>query len=356
MFIPAKRPFDFLMGPERKSGLDLYVRRVLIQHEAEELAPPYLRFVRGVVDSSDLPLNVSRETLQHNPILARIKSNVVNRVLKTLEDLRDNDYDNYLKFFKEFGSYLKEGAAQDFLNREKLAELLLFESTKTKPGEFTRLDQYVQRMKGEQKEIYYLIGETRAMLDNSPYLEAFTSRDEEVLLLTDPIDEYLVHSLGSYKDKPLKASDRGVAPSDADAEAKLKERSEQFKPLLESIKKLLEADVKEVRLSSRLKESAAILVADEHGLTAHMERLLHRMGRGEEITDAKRILELNPDHPVVQGLQTLQSTNAADPRVENVARLLFDEAVIAEGSRIKDPAGFAKRINDLLARQVLEVS
>lgn len=352
MFIPAKRPFDFLMGPEKKSGLDLYVRRVLIQHEAEELAPPYLRFVRGVIDSADLPLNVSRETLQHNPILARIKSNVVNRVIKTLEDLRNNDYGNYLKFFNEFGVYLKEGAAQDFVNREKLADLLLFESIKTKPGEFTRLEQYVQRMKSEQKEIYYLIGESLAMLEHSPYLEAFRARDEEVLLLTDPIDEYLVAAMGSYKDKPLKAIDRGAIPADADAEAKLKERAEQFKPLLEAMKSLLGADVGEVRLSARLKESAAVLVADEHGLTAHMERLLHRMGRGEDVPDAKRILELNSDHPVVQGLQALHAKNGADPRIEDAARLLFDEAVIAEGSRVKDPAGFARRINNLLSRQI----
>jgi len=344
---------DFMTGPEKKSGLDLYIRRVLIQHEAEELAPPYLRFVKGVVDSADLPLNVSRETLQHNPILAKIKSNVVNRVLKSLEELKDAEYDKYVKFYKEFGQYLKEGAGNDFGNRERLADLLLFESTKTKPGEFTTLAKYLQAMGGEQTEVYFLIGESRAVMENSPYLEAFRSRGQEVLLLTDPIDEYFVHALGSYKDKPLKGADRGAAPADPEGDAKLKEQSERFKPLIESMSKTLAGEVKEVRLSSRLKESAAVLVADEHGMSAHMERLLHRMGRGEEAPESKRILELNPDHPVVQGLLTLQSKDVADLRVENTARLLLDQAVVAEGSRVKDPAAFARRVNELLAKQVV---
>lgn len=353
MFLPAHRPMDFLMGPEKKSGLDLYVRRVLIQHEAEELAPPYLRFVRGVVDSADLPLNVSREILQVNPVLAKIKSNVVNRVLKTLEDMKSGEYDTYLKFYKEFGSYLKEGAATDFLNRDRLSDLLLFESTKTNPGEFTTLDQYVQRMPGEQKEIYFLVGESRALLDHSPYLESFRSRGQEVLLLTDDIDEFLVNSLGRYKDKPLKAVDRGDLPADPEAEAKLKEHAERFKPLLEKMKSILSGDVKDVRLSARLKESAAVLVADEFGMSAHLERLLHRMGRGEEVRENQRILELNPEHAVVVGLLDLHGKDANDARIVNAARLLLDEALVAEGSRVKDPAAFAKRVNELLAQQVV---
>ncbi len=351
MFIPAHRPFDFLMGPEKKSGLDLYVRRVLIQHEAEELAPPYLRFVRGVVDSADLPLNVSRETLQHNPILAKIRSNVVNRVLKSLEELKDAEYDNYVKFYKEFGAYLKEGAGNDFTNRDRVADLLLFESTKTSPGEYTTLAKYLQNMPGEQKEIYYLIGESRSLIENSPYLEAFKARGEEVLLLTEAIDEYLVHALGSYKDKPLKAVDRGTAPTDSEAEAKLKEQTEKFKPLLEAMQKTLGADVKEVRLSSRLKDSAAVLVADDFGMSAHMERLLHRIGRGDEVRDVKRILEVNPDHSVVQALLAQYAKDAAHPRIDDTARLLLDQAIVAEGSRIKDPAAFARRLNQLLQSQ-----
>jgi molecular chaperone HtpG len=304
-----------------------------------------------VVDSSDLPLNVSREILQHNPVLAKIKSNVVNRVLKTLEEMKTGEYDAYVKFYREFGAYLKEGAATDFLNRERLSDLLLFESTKTNPGEFTTLDQYVQRMPAEQKEIYYLIGESRALLDHSPYLESFRARGQEVLLLTDDIDEFLAGSLGRYKDKTLKPVDRGELPADPEAEKKLKEHAERFKPLLEAMQKTLEADVKEVRLSARLKESAAVLVAEDFGMSAHMERLLHRIGRGDEVRESKRILEINPEHPVVSKLLELQQKDAGNPRVENTMRLLFDEAVVAEGSRVKDPAAFAKRINELLASQ-----
>jgi molecular chaperone HtpG len=348
LFIPSRRGMEWLMGPEKKSGVDLYVRRVLISHECEELAPPYLRFVKGVVDSADLPLNVSRETLQHNPLLAKIRSNLVNRILRTLEEMKSGEYETYLKFYKEFGQYLKEGAGQDWSNRERLADLLLAESTKTEPGKFTTLADYVGGMSSEQKEIYYLIGENRAMIENSPYVEAFKARGQEVLLLTDPVDEYLVSSLNTYKDKPLKAADRGeVSVDSVDAEKK-KEQEKQFGKLLETLKGKI-TEVKDVRLSTRLKESAAVLVGEEGAMGAHMERLLQRMGRGEEIPQSKRILELNPDHPAVQTLQKLAGQNAADAKVESLGRLLYDQAVVAEGSKIQDPAGFARRVNELIA-------
>lgn len=347
LFVPKHRPFDWYMGPESKSGLDLYIRRVLIQHQCEQLVPSYLRFVKGVVDSADLPLNVSRETLQHNPLLAKIRSNLVNRILKTLEEMKTGDYENYVAFFREFGGAIKEGIGQDFANKDRLADLLLVESTKTKPGEFTTLAKYLEGMKAEQKEIFYLIGETRQQIENSPYVEAFRARGEEVLLLTDPIDEYVVTSLSQYKDKPLKAVDRGRI-DDADAE-KLKEANERLKDLLAYVKEKLGEDVKEVRLSARLKESAACLVADEHAMSAHMERLLQRMGRGDSVPPTKRILELNPDHPVVATMNKLHGQDKASPKLETYARLLLDQAAIAEGSRVKDPAAFAKRLNELMA-------
>ncbi|MGA2499590.1 MAG: molecular chaperone HtpG [Tepidisphaeraceae bacterium] len=342
LFLPRAKPWDFHFGLP-KAGLQLYVRRVLITHECEELLPAYLRFVKGVVDSADLPLNVSRETLQHNPLLAKIGKNLVNRVLKTLEEMRDTDYETYLKFYAEFGSMLKEGVT-DFENRERIADLLQFESTITQPGKFTTLAKYVAAMPADQKEIFYLIGETRSQIENSPYIELFKSRGQEVLLLTDPVDEYLVTSLSEYKGKKLKAIDRGEA-----ADAVAADEKEKFKPLLESLGKTI-GEVKEVRLSARLKESASVLVADEHGVSAHMERLLRRMGRGDEIPGDKRILELNPQHAVVQGLLKLQTQNAADLRVADIGRLLYDQAVIAEGSRVKDPVGFAKRMNELIAK------
>ena len=350
LFVPKTRGWDWMAGPEKKSSIDLYVRRVLIAHECEQVVPPYLRFVRGVVDALDLPLNVSRETLQHDPRLTKIKTNVVNRVLKTLEDLKNTEYDAYLKFYEEFSPLLKEGAAQDYANRQRLADLLLFESSKTKAGEYTTLAKYIETMPVGQSTIWYLTGETREMLENSPYLETFKARGQEVLLLTDPIDEYLVGSLHSYKDKPLKPVDRGDVEDDKEAEDRKKAAAEQYQGLLAALKGRLADEVKDVRVSTRLKESAAVLVADEGAMGAHMERLLQRMGRGGEVPPGKRILELNPDHPAVQAVRTLHQQNADDPRIEAYGRLLYDQAVIAEGSRIKDPAAFAKRVNELLAK------
>jgi molecular chaperone HtpG len=292
---------------------------------------------------------VSRETLQHDPRLVRIRTNLVNRVLKTLEDLKSSEYDAYVAFYQEFSHYLKEGAAQDWSNRERLADLLLFESTKTKAGEFTTLSKYVETMPAEQKEIYYLVGESRQLLENSPYLEAFKSRGREVLLLTEPIDEFLIGSMHEYKGKSLRAADRGEVETDKETEEKRKAAAERFGPLLEALKAKLAEEVKEVRLSARLKESAAVLVADEGAMSAHMERLMQRLGRGGDVKPAKRILELNPDHPAVQALEDLRQQKPDDPRVEAYGRLLYDQAVIAEGSRIKDPAAFAKRVNELIA-------
>ncbi len=345
MFIPSKRPLDFFWR-EPKSGLQLYVRRVLITHECEELLPPYLRFIKGVVDSSDLPLNVSRETLQHNPILTRIRGNLVNRILKTLEEMRISEADTYTRFFEQFGSILKEGINSDFQNRTRLADLLLIQSTKTQPGKHTSLPDYVKAMPADQKEILYLIGETREQLDSSPYVESFKARGREVLLFVDPIDEFIINSLGEYQGKPLKAIDRGQLDTDQSDE-KLKSQTAELKPLLDTVKANL-PEVKEVRLTSRLKESAACLVADESGMSAHMERLMKRVGRADEAPPAQRILEINPEHPLVQSMRKLQDKSPSDPRIAQIASVLYDQAVIAEGSRIKDPAAFARRVNELL--------
>jgi molecular chaperone HtpG len=347
LFVPEKRGFDWMTGPEKKSSIDLYVRRVLITHDCEEVIPPYLRFIRGVVDSSDLPLNVSRETLQHNPLLAKIKSNLVNRILKTLEEMKDTEYDKYVKFYEEFGAYLKEGAGQDYANRERLADLLLLQSTKTESGKYTTLAKYIEQMPADQKEIYFLIGETRALIESSPYLETFKAKGQEVLLLTDPVDEFLVASLHAYKEKPLHAADRGDLPKDEASEEKLKAETEQYKTLVEKLKPHV-PEVKEIRLSSRLKESAACLVADDGGISAHMERLLGRMGRGSEIPEAKRILELNPDHPVVKAMQSIVDGKGDEAQLATYARVLYDLSVIAEGSRIQDPSDFSRRITELL--------
>jgi len=339
MFIPAHRPMDFFYK-EPKSGMDLYVKRVLITHECEELLPTWLRFIKGVVDAADLPLNVSRETLQHHPLLGKIKSNLVNRALKSLAEMKESEYEAYQKFYKEFSTTLKEGIPQDWSNKDAIADLLLFESTKTKPGEFTTLAKYVEAMPAEQKEIHFLIGETRAQIENSPYLESFKAKGEEVLLLTEPIDEFVMSTLHEYKEKKVQAADRG--------EVEKKEDS-RFEALLKILGTKL-PKVKEVRLSGRLKESAAVLVTDEHGPSAHFERIMKRAGRNNELPETKRILELNPDHAAVKSLLSLFEKDPADERVDTFSHLLYDEAVIAEGSKIEDIAGFARRLNELMVK------
>lgn len=340
LYIPKHKPFDLLWGDSKK-GLHLYIRRVFIMDDCETLLPHYLRFVRGVVDSPDLPLNVSRELLQQSAPLDKIKSNLTNKILKTLDEMRRERFDTYVDVFKELGLFLKEGIAQDWTNRQALADLLIFESTRTERGKFTTLQDYVGRMQADQKDIYYLIGEGRELLEQSPHLEAFKTRNEEVLLLTEPIDEWVVQSLTEYKGKKLKALDKG------DLGCADEEKKKQYQPLLDFMTGKL-GDVKEVRLSTRLKESAACLVAEEGAPGAHMERLLHRMGR--EMPPAKKILEINPEHAAIQAVQQLHGKNAADPRLEKYCRLLYDQALIAEGSRIQDPVALAQRINELLAR------
>ncbi len=343
LYLPAHRPFDLLWGDSKK-GLQLYIQRVFIMDDCEALLPPYLRFVRGVVDSPDLPLNVSRELLQQSAPLEKIKSNLVTKLLKSLEEMKNEEYDAYVKFFKELGPILKEGVSQDWENREKIADVLLFESTKTEPGQFTTLGKYVLAMPADQKEIYYLIGESRELIEHSPYLESFREKGQEVLLLTDPVDEFVVHGLPEYKGKKLKAVDRGPLDQAVD-EGKKKD----FQPLLDYFKEKL-PEIKEARLSARLKESAVCLVADEGAMGAHLERLLRRMGKGEELPESKRILEVNADHPAVAALKARLAKDPADPRLEVYCRLLYDEAVIAEGSKVKDPAALARRINELVAR------
>ncbi|MBL8798855.1 MAG: molecular chaperone HtpG, partial [Planctomycetia bacterium] len=346
LYLPGHKPFDLMWGDSKK-GLQLYIQRVFIMDDCEALLPHYLRFVRGVVDSPDLPLNVSRELLQQSAPLEKIKSNLANKVLNTLDEWKRKEFDEYVKFYHELGVFLKEGIGQDWSNREKLADLLLFESTKTEPGKYTTLAQYVLAMPGEQTDIYYLIGENREVLEHSPYLEAFKAKGWEVLLLTEPIDEFAVDSLRDYKGKKLKAVDKGALDGAID-EAKQKD----FAPLLTALKAKL-PDVQEVRLSNRLKESAACLVAPEGAPGAHLERLMARMGRGQELPTTQRILEINPDHAVVKALGAMAAANAADGRVEKYGRLLYDQAVIAEGSKVKDPSALAQRINDLILRDTL---
>ena len=344
MFIPAHKPMDMEWG-EPKSGLRLYVQRVLIMDRCEELLPMYLRFVKGVVDSADLPLNVSRELLQRNPLLDSIRKSVVKNILDGLAAMKNTEYAKYVPFHQGLGPVLKEGLGQDWANKDKIADLLLFESLKTPKGEYTTLARYVEAMPADQTEIYYLIGEERELLEHSPYLEAFRAKGYDVLLLTDSVDEFAVPALAMYKEKKLQAADRGDLDGVKDDQAS---DDESFKAVLAYLKGKLD-DVSDVRLSKRLTDSAAVLVADKGARTAHMERLMQRFGR-EDAAAHKRVLELNPTHPAVTAMRDLHAKNAEDARVESYARLLLDQAVIAEGSKVKDPTAFAKRVNELLVK------
>ena len=345
LYVPKHRPFDLMFGDQHK-GVQLYIRRVFIMDDSEALLPPYLRFVKGVVDSPDLPLNVSREMLQQSAPLEKIKNNLVHTVLRTLATWRTREAEAYAAFYRDLGPYLKEGVVQDHDNREKLADLLLLDSTKTEPGKHTTLAEYVERMPVSQTEIYYLVGESRPVLEHSPHLEAFRAQDREVLLFTEPIDEFVTHALTEYKGKKLKAIDKGELPGAAVEEATKK----SYQPLLDFLKGKLGDEVKEVRLSARLKESAACLVSDEWAMGPQMARLMERMGRGGEVPPSRRVLELNPSHPAVEALQKLHAKDAGDARLEKYGRLLYDEALIAEGSRVNDPAALARTVNELLVK------
>lgn len=339
-FIPSTKPFSYTW--QEPQGMKLYIQRVLIMESCEGLLPPYLRFVRGVVDSSDLPLNISRELLQNNPLLDKIQKGVVNNILEGLEALKNLEYDKYVTFFDEFGVMLKEGATRDWSNREKLHDLLLFQSTKTEPEKFTTFAEYVSRMPEEQKDIYYLIGESRDMIEHSPLLEAYRTKGWEVLLCTEPIDEMVLPAMREYKGKALKAIDRSETSA---PETDTSENTEAFKPFLEHLKTKL-PEVQDVRLSKRLTESASCLVADKEAMTANYERLLKKMGRLEEAS--KRVLEINPTHPAVQQLLALYNKSPEAEQVVSFGKLLLEQAVIAEGSKLADPAGFSKRLNDLM--------
>lgn len=350
IYLPSKAPFDLFMPEQRKHGLHLYIKRVFITDECKELLPDYLRFVKGVVDSSDLPLNISREILQDNPEILKINKNIVKKILSELKKLFDTDYDKYLTFYKEFGKTLKEGMHTDFQNKEKMQDLLLFETMKNEPGKLISLQEYCKAMPEKQKDIYYIIGENRTALENSPHLEVLKDKGYDVIFMTDPIDEWVVQSLTQYEEKALKPVGKGEIELDEESKEESKKKTEkatkEHKSLIEAIKKSLEDKVKEVRFSQRLTESACCLVSDTYDPTPNMERILKAMN--QEMPQTKRILELNPDHPLVNGLQNLYDKSKKDPKLGEYAEMLYDQALLAEGSPIPDPLAFAKRVSNLM--------
>jgi molecular chaperone HtpG len=346
LFVPARAPFD-MWDREQRHGVKLYVQRVFIMDDAEHLMPRYLRFVRGVIDSNDLPLNISRELLQSSKVVDSIRAGSVKKVLGLLEDLATNDAEKYGKFWKEFGRALKEGPAEDYGNREPIAKLLRFASTHTGSAEQTvSFADYVGRMKDGQDKIYYIVADSFAAAKNSPHLEVFRKKGLEVLLLSDRVDEWLMSHLPEFEGKSLQSVAKGALDLDKIASEEEKQEQKQaedaYKELLTRVKDVLGDQVKEVRISSRLTDSPACLVVDEHALSAHLERLLR--DAGQNVPMSKPYLELNPQHPLMARLKD----EADADRFGDLTHLLFEQAVLAEGGQLEDPATFVKRLNGLL--------
>jgi molecular chaperone HtpG len=349
LYIPGKAGFD-LYNPEKSNGLNLYVKRIFIMNDCKELLPTYLRFVRGIVDSEDLPLNVSREILQKNAVIQKINKAATKKVLQVLETMAKEEKDKYQKFWKEFGNVVKEGFHMNWENLDELKRLIRFQSSKTAEGEFVGLEEYVIRMKAEQKDIYYISGESRAAVENSPHLEVFKAKEIEVLYLIDPIDEWVVQSLADFDGKKL----LNVAKGDLDLgdlskeEKKTKKAAEgKYKDFMKDFEDKTGGLLKEVRVTSRLKESPCCLVADETDMGANMERILKMAN--QSVTASKRILEINPDHAIMQGLQKMFAADPANPKLKDWYGLLVDQSLLAEGSEIKDPAGYVSKVNAFLA-------
>lgn len=354
LYLPSRAPFDLYLrapnDPSSRSGIHLYVKRVFIMADAKELIPEWLRFVRGVVDSEDLPLNISREILQQNRQVAAIRRSIVKKVLDTLRAMLRDERETYVNFWGEFGRVIKEGLFQDTSNREAILDVCLFHTTN---DSLTTIDEYIGRMKEGQDAIYYLTGPNLSAAAASPHLEAFREKGYEVLLLTDPVDEVWTQSMYKHKDKRFQsaakgAAELGTAEERKKAEEERKEKEGTFRPLMDRLKAKLDDRIKEVRLSGRLTSSPACLVNDVYDTSPQLEALLK--AAGQQVPTTKRILELNPGHPIVEKLRNLAAENPEDERVGEYAELLYGQALLAEGTPLPDPAAFSRRVADLMAR------
>lgn len=344
LYIPAKAPYD-LWDRNQQKGIKLYVKRVFIMDDAEQLMPPYMRFVKGVIDSSDLPLNVSREILQESRDVKAIREGSVKKVLGLLEDMAANEAEKYASFWKEFGQVLKEGMGDDPANKERIAKLLRFATTQSEgEAQTVSLADYVGRMKEGQEKIYYVTADTYAAAKYSPHLEVFKKKGVEVLLLSDRVDEWMLSYLQEFEGKELQSCakgglDLGALEDEKDKETK-KKVEDEFKDVLKKVEDLLKDRIKEARVTLRLTDSPACIVADEMGMSEHLKRMLKQAG--QDAPDTKPILELNPEHPFIQRLKIEKD------HFDEWVNVLFDQAVLAEGGQLEDPAGFVRRLNMLL--------
>ena len=354
IYIPEAAPFNMFMPDFQKKGLQLYVRRVFITDECKDLIPDYFRFLKGVVDSSDLPLNVSREILQDNAQIRKMQKTITRKVLSELKKMKTKEPEKYTKFFEEFGKILKEGIHMDYDNKEKIKGLVMYETMNNEAGKLISLQEYVDAMAPEQKDIYYITGESRQALENSSALELFREKGFDVLFMADPIDEWLMPSMGQFAKFQFKSATKGdIELDEKDKKASEKiiaKAAKEHKSLLEVLQKELDAEIKEVRFTNRLTNSACCLVGDENAMSAHMERMFKAMK--QEVPVNKRILELNPKHDLVKSMQQLYDADKANPELSKYAHLLYDQALLTEGSPIPDPLAFAKNIAELMVKAV----
>ena len=345
LYLPKRAPFD-LYDRESKHGIKLYVQRVFIMEDSEQLMPKYLRFVRGLVDSSSLPLNVSREILQSSKVIDSIRNGSVKKVLGLLEKMAKNDPEKYQSFWNEFGKVLKEGPGEDFANREKIGKLLRFASTQSDlADQNVSLDDYIARMQEGQDKIYFIAADSHSAAKNSPHLEIFRKKGIEVLLLSDRVDEWLTTHLTEYDGKQLQSVAKGVLDLDQDDEESKKELEEKAKQSEDLIKRMQDAlgeKVEEVRISNRLTTSPACIVLNEHDMAMHMQRLLKEAGHA--MPSSKPILEINTDHPIVKRMEQEKS----DAKFNDWSDILFDQALLAEGGQLEDPASFVHKLNEML--------
>jgi molecular chaperone HtpG len=344
LFVPSKAPFNILYK-DYKVGPTLYVKRVQIMDHCEDLIPPYLRFVRGVIDSADLPLNVSREMLQNNRLVETIRTSIIKKVVEVLNDLKKEDYGKYREFHSEFGRILKEGIHYDFQRREAIADLLLFPSTKTEENKLTTFQDYVDNMKEDQDAIYYITGSNLKDVLKSPYLEAFREKDYEVLVFLDDIDDFVMNTL-EFKGKRLKSVLKGDIDLGKLEKKEKEEEEKKYGKLIELIKDRLKEDVKDVRFSGRLTDSPCVLVGDEDDLDPQMEKLLKAMGQA--LPENRKILEINQNHPLLVAMNELFEKDKESEALKEYIELLYDQALVLKGSPPKDPSAFSKMIARLM--------
>ena len=338
LYLPSKAPFD-IFNPESKHGVRLYCKRVFIMDDCKELMPEYFRFVKGVVDTPDLNLNVSREILQQDRLVRNIRRNLVKKILDLLKSMEPEKYE---KFWEEFGAVIKVGVHSDIENKNKIADLLRYKTTKSE-GKWKSLQQYVEDMPPNQKEIYYITGENMSALINSPLLEQLKSKDFEVLLMTDPIDEWVTQALNEYDGKKLRSAEKG----DLDIDKVDEEKKDKYETLFKHIRVQLEDTIKEVRPSTRLTDSVACLSGDTYDMSGYMEKILK--STGQQVPENKRALELNMSHPVMEKILGMFEADKDDPKLNDYVQLLLDLAVIGEGGKVDDPSNFSKKIGNLMA-------